>query len=82
MTDRFSDYLISGLPFEVVTDNNPLAYVLPTAKLNTTGLRWIAQLATYQFVMNYRSGKKHVAADFLSRLYYSARRRWFSKKRS
>ena len=47
ITDKFSDYLINGPPFEVVTDNNHLTYVLTTAKLNTTGLRWVAELANY-----------------------------------
>ena len=67
ITDRFKDYLINGPEFEVVTDNNPLTYVLTTAKLNTTGLRWISQLANFQFTIRYRSGKKHIDADYLSR---------------
>ena len=67
ITEKFSDYLIHGPPFEVITDNNPLTYVLTTAKLNATGLRWINQLANYQFSIKYRSGKKHLDADFLSR---------------
>ena len=67
VTVRLSDYLINGPPFEVVTDNNPLTYVLTTVKLNTTGLRWVSELANYHFSISYRSGKKHVDADFLSR---------------
>ena len=67
VTDKFSDYLINGPPFEVVTDNNPLTYLLTTAKLNTTGLIWVAELANYHFSISYRSRKKHVDADFLSR---------------
>ena len=47
--EKFSDYLINGPKFEVVTDNSPLTYILTTAKLNTTGLRWISELANYQF---------------------------------
>ena len=67
VTDKFHDYLINGQEFEVVTDNNPLTYVLTSAKLHSTGLRWVTALANYRFSIRYRSGKKHVDADFLSR---------------
>ena len=67
ITDKFSEYLINGPLFKVITDNNPLTYIQTTAKLNATGLRWIAELANYQFSIQYRCGKKHVDADFLSR---------------
>ena len=36
VTDRFHEYLYSG-KFEVYTDNNPLTYLLTTAKLDATG---------------------------------------------
>ena len=65
--DRFSDYLHYGPAFEIFTDNNPLTYLLTTAKLNASGLRWVAQLANYQFSIKYRAGKKHIDADYLSR---------------
>ena len=29
------------------TDNNPLTYILTTAKLDATGQRWVASLANY-----------------------------------
>ena len=67
VTEKFHDYLINGQEFEVVTDNNPLTYVLTTAKLHSTGLRWVATLANYRFSIRYRSGKKHIDADYLSR---------------
>ena len=41
--------------------------MLSTAKLNSTGLRWVAELANYDFSIKYRKGKKHIDADFLSR---------------
>ena len=31
------------------TDNNPLTYILTTAKLDATGQRWVASLANYNF---------------------------------
>ena len=67
ITDKFSDYLHYGPPFVVFTDNNPLTYVLSSAKLNATGLRWVSQLANYKFEIKYRPGKNHIDADFLSR---------------
>ena len=68
ITERFSDYLNYGPPFEVFTDNNPLTYVMTSAKLNAFGLRWVAQLANYQFTLKFRSGRNNVDADFLSRV--------------
>ena len=64
VTDKFRDYLLYGPKFEIVTDNNPLTYILTTAKLNATGLRWVADLANYTFSIRYKSGKKHVDVDF------------------
>ena len=67
ITDRFSDYLCFGPPFSVYTDNNPLTYVMSSAKLNATGLRWVANLANYQFTIHYKPGKHNADADGLSR---------------
>ena len=47
------------------TNNNPLTYVLTTAKLDATGQRWIASLANYNFKIFYRSGKLNVEVDAL-----------------
>ena len=67
ITEKFSDYLHYGPRFTVFTDNNPLTYVLSSAKLNAAGLRWVAQLADYQFDIKYRPGKLNIDADYLSR---------------
>ena len=67
VTERFHDYLYGG-EFEVYTDNNPLTYILTTAKLDATGQRWVASLANYNFKIFYRSGKLNVEADALSRI--------------
>lgn len=67
ITDKFHDYLY-GHTFKVLTDNNPLTYVLTTAKLDATGHRWLAALATYDFEIHYRPGKSNADADSLSRL--------------
>ena len=63
--DRFHEYLYGG-HFEVYTDNNPLTYVLTTAKLDATGQQWIASLANYHFKIFYRSGKLNVEAPMES----------------
>ena len=65
--DKFHDYLY-GNKFTVMTDNNPLTYVLTTAKLDATGHRWLAALSNYNFSLIYRSGRKNLDADALSRL--------------
>ena len=36
ITDRFHEYLY-GRQFDVYTDNNPLTYILTSAKLDATG---------------------------------------------
>ena len=67
VTERFHEYLYGG-QFNVYTDNNPLTYVLTTAKLDATGQRWIANLANYNFKIYYHSEKLNVDADSLSRI--------------
>ena len=64
ITERFHEYLYGG-HFEVYTDNNPLTYILTTAKLDATGQRWVASLANYNFKIFYKSGKLNVEADAL-----------------
>ena len=70
VTDKFHEYLY-GSEFVVYTDNNPLTYVLTTARLDAVGQRWIAALAPYHFQIKYRSGKANVDADALSRIGWS-----------
>ena len=48
VTERFHEYLYGG-EFEVYVDNNPLTYILTTAKLDATKQRWVASLANYNF---------------------------------
>ena len=67
VTDKLHDYLY-GTSFEVVTDNNPLLYVMTTAKLDATGHRWVAALSNYNFSISYRPGAQNADADALSRM--------------
>ena len=65
--ERFHGYLYGG-HFELYTDNNPLTYILTTAKSDATRQRWVASLANYNFKIFYRSGKLNVEADTLSQI--------------
>lgn len=65
--DKFYDHLY-GNKFSVKTDNNPLTYVLTTAKLDATGHRWLAALSAFDFSIAYKPGKLNTDADALSRL--------------
>ena len=67
ITKQFHKYLYGGT-FKVHSDNNPLTYVLTTAKLDATGQRWVATLANYHFKINYCSGKQNVDAEALSHI--------------
>ena len=53
---------------QVRTDNNPLTYVLITAKLDATGHRWVAALSSYNCSFVYWAGRINNDADALSRL--------------
>ena len=53
---------IYGGHFEVYTDNNPLTYILTTARLHVTGQPWVLSLANYNFKIFYKSGKLNVDA--------------------
>ena len=68
ITEHFRDYLFYASDFTVYTDNNPLTYVMTTAKLNKTGHRWVASLADFHFKIKYRPGLVQKDADFLSRM--------------
>ena len=67
VTCKFHEYLY-GQRFTVYTDNNPLTYILSTAKLDAVGHRWVAALAVYHFDIIYKQGKANVEADALSRI--------------
>ena len=66
--EKFHEYLYGSKSFEVFTDNNPLTYVLTSAKLDACGQRWVAKLANYNFSIKYRCGVSNSEADALSRI--------------
>ena len=67
ITDKFHEYLY-GAEFQVFTDNNPLTYILTTAKLDATGHRLVAALSNYTFSISYKPGWNNTDADALSRI--------------
>lgn len=70
VTDKFQEYLY-GTQFIVETDNNPLTYVLSSAKLDAMGHRWLAALAAFDFTIKYKPGAHNIDSDTLSRLPHS-----------
>ena len=62
--EKFKDYL-PGTKFTVYTDNNPLVYI-KTSKLGVAQIRWLSELALYDFDIVYRTGKSNLVADALS----------------
>ena len=68
---KFRSYLL-GSKLEVFTDNNPLTYVMSTAKLDAATSRWIAELSNFEFSISYRAGRLNKDADALSRIPWPA----------
>jgi hypothetical protein len=66
--EQFRDYFYYAKSFKIFTDNNPLTYVLTSAKLNATGHRWVAEIADYNFTIKYRPGAANKDVDALSRM--------------
>ena len=54
VTEKFRDYLL-GLQFQVYRDNNLLAYVMES-KLGASQIRWLSELALFNFVIKYQTG--------------------------
>ena len=66
VTEKFRDYLL-GNQFVVLTDNNPLKYIMTTAKLGAVEQKWVSELSRFNFEVRYRSGRRNGNADALSR---------------
>ena len=72
VTEQFHKYLSpygkNRNEFVVRTDNNPLTYIFSSTCLNAAGHRWVANLADYNFSLEYQRGKDNTVADFLSQM--------------
>ena len=49
VTEHFKEYLLYQ-PFLVMTNNNPLTYIMSTPNLDATGHHWESALAKYDFL--------------------------------
>ncbi|RWS02060.1 pol polyprotein-like protein [Dinothrombium tinctorium] len=63
---RFKHYLI-GHKFSIVTDSNPLTFLMRTKNLNTRLAHWAMFIQEYNFEIVYRKGSSNNLCDFLSR---------------
>ena len=72
VTEQFHEYLSpyrkNRNEFVVRTDNNLLTYIFSSANLDAASQRWVAQLASYNFALEYQKGKDNTVADFGSHL--------------
>ena len=64
--DQFQDYLTYAKQIEVYTDNNPLLYILPSAKPNATGQQWVNELADVNINIHCKPGRNNTNADAFS----------------
>ena len=67
VTEHFKEYL-AYMPFMVLTDNNPLMYILTIPNLNATGHRLVGALASFEFTLECQKGADNGAADALSQV--------------
>ena len=65
VTDQFKEYL-QYQPFLVRTGNNPLTYVMTTPNLDAVRHRWVAEMAGYNFEIEYVWGLDNKVIDALS----------------
>ena len=63
--EKFKNYLL-GSKFTVYTDNNPIVHI-QKSKLGAAQIRWLSELALYDFDIIYRTGRSNLVADALSR---------------
>ena len=72
VTEQFHEYLSpygkNRNEFVVRMDKNPLTYIFSSANLDAAGQRWVAQLASYNFALEYQKSKDNTVTDFLSHL--------------
>ena len=61
-------HFLFGRPFTIVTDHQPLTYLLTQRDLTGKPARWALMLAEYDITIVHRPGTSHQDADALSRL--------------
>ena len=72
VTEKFHEYLSpygkNRNELVVWKGNNPLTYIFSSARLDAAGHRWVANLADYNFSLEYQKGKDNTVPDFLSQM--------------
>lgn len=64
---KFRVYLLSDIPFDLVTDHQSLRYAFEKKDVHSRLARWLDFLAEYDYNMKYKPGSTNSAADFLPR---------------
>jgi hypothetical protein len=59
--------LLHGVPFTLVSDHQPLQWLLTTPDLTGKAARWALSLMDYSFTIKHRPGVTHQNADVPSR---------------
>ena len=65
-TSHFRSYLVEN-SFTLVTDHEPLKWIITTQKLTGKLARWSLLLREYDFTVKYQAGTANTNADCLSR---------------
>jgi RNase H-like domain found in reverse transcriptase/Chromo (CHRromatin Organisation MOdifier) domain len=73
---------LHGVAFEIETDHHPLRYLDIQPQLSKRQLRWLEDLAEFNFKIRYMKGKYNQAIDALSRMYDSTSTKLYEDDRS
>lgn len=61
-------HYLHGVPFRIVTDHQPLTWLMTSQTLTGKYARWALALQDHDFAITHRPGKSHANADVPSRL--------------
>ena len=61
-------HYLHGIQFTLVTDHQPLKWLLSTSDLIGKPARWMLMVQEFSFTVEHRAGKDHINADVLSRM--------------
>jgi hypothetical protein len=66
--EHFKYYLV-GKPFVIMTDHQPLKWLMSVEEPASRLARWLIRLAEFDFKIEYKQGKQNSNADALSRFF-------------
>ena len=64
---RRFDTLLYGATIEIISDHNPLSYLVDNVSKSAKLTRWALALQRYKCTVKHKSGSSHANADMLSR---------------